>query len=67
VAAHLNAGARGVGVWLTADGGYGWSPSHQLALAPAVGAADASKAGVTSLGELSLRGAFMRASFALTF
>jgi hypothetical protein len=67
LAAHLNAGMRGVGIWLVGDGGYGWAPSRQLALAPAVGAADASKAGVTSLGELTPRGMFFRAYFALTF
>jgi hypothetical protein len=67
LAANLNPGGRGVGFWLVGDCGYGWAPSHALTLAPALAAADADKAGTTSLGTLAPRGAFLRAGLALSF
>lgn len=67
LAANLNPGARGVGFWLVGDGGYGWAPSSELALTPALASADAAKAGTTSLGTLAPRGAFFRAGVALSF
>jgi hypothetical protein len=67
LAANLNPGARGVGFWLLADGGYGWAPSSELTLTPALAAADAAKAGSTSLGTLAPRGAFFRGGLALSF
>jgi len=60
------AGAR-AGVWLLAEGGYGWSPSHDLTLSPRLSARDASKAGTISLGTLAPRAPFMRISLALTY
>jgi hypothetical protein len=67
LAANLNPGARGVGFWLVGDGGYGWAPSNELVLTPALASADAAKAGATSLGTLAPRGAFFRAGVALSF
>jgi hypothetical protein len=67
VAGRLNPGPQPVGVWLLAEGGYGWAPSHALGLAPALPAADANKAGVTPLADLAPRGGFMRFSLALDF
>lgn len=67
LAAHLNARSRGLGVWLLADGGYGWAPSRDLTLSPALATADADKAGATSLGTLAPRGTFFRGCLALTF
>lgn len=67
LAANLNPGVRGVGFWLVGDGGYGWAPSSELALTPALASADAAKAGTTSLGTLAPRGAFFRAGVALSF
>ncbi|HET6150355.1 MAG TPA: hypothetical protein VFH68_22640 [Polyangia bacterium] len=60
------AGAR-AGFWLLAEGGYGWSPSHDLTLSPRLSARDASKAGATSLGTLAPRAPFMRISLALSY
>lgn len=67
LAAHLNAQSRGLGVWLLADSGYGWTPARALTLSPALPAGDADKAGTTSLGTLAPRGIFVRACLALTF
>lgn len=60
------AGAR-VGVWLMAEGGYGWSPARDLTLSPELSPRDASKAGAISLGTLSPRAPFLRISLALSY
>jgi hypothetical protein len=59
-------GAARVGVWLVADGGYGWAPSEHLLLAPTLGA-DQNKAGTLDLGTLAPRGGFFRIALALGF
>jgi hypothetical protein len=59
-------GAARVGVWLVADGGYGWAPAEHLRLAPTLGA-DQNKAGVLDLGTLAPRGGFFRIALALGF
>jgi len=61
------AGSARVGVWLLADGGYGWVASQDLVLAPTLGAADQSKAGTLDLGTLAPRGGFFRISMALSY
>jgi hypothetical protein len=52
---------------LVGEGGYGYAPAHALDLAPALPSADRSKAGVTSLGSLALRGAFVRVALTLSY
>ena len=56
-----------IGFWLLADGGYGWAPAHDLVLTPALPKQDAQKAGTTTLGSLSTRGAFFRLALALSY
>jgi hypothetical protein len=65
--ARLNPAAARVGVWLLAEGGYGWSPARDLTLSPELPPGDASKAGAISLGTLSARGPFLRISLALGY
>jgi hypothetical protein len=59
-------GAARVGVWLLADGGYGWVAGQDLILAPTLNA-DQSKAGTLDLGTLAPRGGFFRISMALGY
>jgi hypothetical protein len=59
-------GAAHIGVWLVADGGYGWAPTEHLLLAPTLGA-DQNKAGTLDLGTLAPRGGFFRIALALGF
>ncbi|HTB57523.1 MAG TPA: hypothetical protein VLC06_06595 [Polyangia bacterium] len=59
-------GAARVGVWLLADGGYGWVAGQDLILAPTL-SADQSKAGTLDLGTLAPRGGFFRISMALSY
>ena len=56
-----------VGVWLLADGGYGWVAAQDLVLAPTLSAADQSKSGTLDLGTLAPRGGFFRISMALSY
>jgi hypothetical protein len=71
--ASLGAGVRlnnemaPAGMWLVAEGGYGWTPRHALTLVPALPAGDAAKAGATELGTLSPRGLFLRAGLAVSY
>jgi hypothetical protein len=66
-AARVSSRASRVGFWLLADAGYSWAPDQHLALAPALPASDADKAGVTTLADLSPRGVFFRGAIALAF
>jgi len=59
-------GTARVGVWLLADGGYGWVAGQDLILAPTLNA-DQSKAGTLDLGTLAPRGGFFRISLALSY
>lgn len=60
-------GMAGVGFWLTAEGGYGWAQSHSLTLrSNAEGQAGRTDEPLR-LGELAVRGAFLRASAAISF
>lgn len=67
LAARINPGPHPVGVWVLAEGGYGWSQSRSLSLAPALPASDRDKAGVTPLGDISISGAFVRFAVALDY
>jgi hypothetical protein len=73
VDASLSAGVRvnpataRAGLWLLAEGGYGWSPSHELTLTPRLAGRDADKAGTTSLGTLATAAPFFRISAALSY
>jgi hypothetical protein len=60
-------GVARVGVWLLADGGYGWVAGQDLVLGPTLGAGDQSKGGTLDLGTLAPRGGFFRISMALTY
>ncbi len=56
-----------VGVWIQADAGYGYTPSHDLVLRPSLAGADQSKAGDLTLAPLAARGAFGRIGVAITY
>jgi hypothetical protein len=60
-------GMARVGVWLLADGGYGWVAAQDLVLAPTLSAADQSKSGTLDLGTIAPRGGFFRISMALSY
>jgi hypothetical protein len=64
---RLNSRGVPVGIWVVGDAGYGWAPRRHIALAPALPAGDAPKAGETSLGDLAARGPFMRLGLALSY
>ena len=55
-----------LGVWLVADGGYGWAPAQTLVLSPSLGS-DSDKAGSLDLGALAPRGGFFRVALALSY
>jgi hypothetical protein len=55
-----------LGVWLVADGGYGWAPAQSLVLSPSLGS-DSDKAGALDLGTLAPRGGFFRVALALSY
>jgi hypothetical protein len=67
VAVRLSPDRSVVGVWIEGDGGYGWTPSHQMVLQPELGGADQSKAGALTLAPLAARGAFGRLGLAVTY
>lgn len=67
VAARVSPNRSVVGVWLSADAGYSYSPSHELVLQPGLGDADRSKAGALTLAPLAARGVFGRIGVALTY
>jgi hypothetical protein len=67
LAGRLNPRAQLLGLWLMADAGYGWAQAQKMTLAPALPAADRQKAGVTELGDLAPRGAFLRFAVALEY
>ena len=67
VAGRLTDARTEFGVWLVAEGGYGWTPSHALSLGPGFAAADSSKAGTLEIQGLAARGVFGRASVAFTY
>jgi hypothetical protein len=67
LAGRLNPGPHPVGVWVVAEGGYGWSGSRALSLAPALPASDRDKSGVTPFGDISASGAFFRFAVALDY
>jgi hypothetical protein len=54
-------------VWLQADGGYGWIVGQRLNLAADLASGDPRLASGIDLGTLTMRGAFFRASAAVSF
>jgi hypothetical protein len=58
---------RPLDMWLSADGGYGFSRSTELTLSPDLADGDPRRTGAADLGALSLRGAFFRVAAAFTF
>ena len=60
-------GMARVGVWLLADGGYGWVAGQALVLGPSLSGADQNKSGTLDLGTLAPRGGFFRISMALSY
>lgn len=64
---RLNSAAAPVGLWILAEGGYGWAPRHRIALTPALPQSDASKAGEVLLGTFAARGPFLRIGLALSY
>lgn len=67
VAARLSDARSRYGIWLVADGGYGWTPTQSLSLGPSFSGADSDKAGTISLQALAARGPFGRGSLAVTY
>jgi hypothetical protein len=67
VAGRITDARTQFGVWLVAEGGYGWTPSHPLSLGPSFAAADSNKAGSLEIRDLAARGVFGRASVAFTY
>jgi hypothetical protein len=65
-ARFTNARAR-VGIWLIADGGYGWTPSQTMSLGADPSGTDSNNFGGIVLRSLAARGPFGRASLALTY
>lgn len=61
--------ARGgaVGIWLTGEGGYGWTQSMDLSLSPDLPSNDPRLVGATDLGRLALNGGFFRVGVGLSF
>ena len=57
---------REIGVWLVADGGYGWAAAQSLVLSPSLGN-DSNKAGSLELPALAPRGGFFRVALALSY
>ena len=55
------------GFWLTAEGGYGYAGAHDLVLTPNVATQPGRTDEPLRLGELSLRGPFLRFQFAVSF
>jgi hypothetical protein len=53
--------------WLEVDGGYGWAGRKQLKLTPDLDSGDATRVGALQLGDLALRGGFVRFAGSLTF
>ena len=53
--------------WLTAEGGYGYAPSYAMALGGGSATAGGRSDQAVNLGNLSVRGGFMRFGLALTF
>ncbi|MES1172402.1 MAG: hypothetical protein ABUL77_04120 [Bacteroidota bacterium] len=60
-------GTPRVGFWLTGEGGYGYAGAHDLVLASGTETQPGRVDQPLRLGELSLRGAFLRARFAVSF
>jgi len=56
-----------LGFWVTAEGGYGWTPSQHLLLSPHLDPRDQDKAAPLAFRTLALRGAFFRLAVAFTF
>ncbi len=54
-------------IWLQADGGYGWIVGQRLALATDLASGDPRLASGVDLGTLTMRGAFFRATAAVSF
>jgi hypothetical protein len=66
-AVSLTPATSAVGFWLVAEGGYGWTPSQHLVLAPHLDEQDRDKAGTLDAGTLAPRGPFFRVALALSF
>ena len=56
-----------LGVWLVAEGGYGWAGRADLLLSPDLASDDPRRTGPVDMGALTLRGAFLRTGLALAF
>jgi hypothetical protein len=56
-----------VAAWICVEGGYGWTRSHHLFLAPAAPPRDQAKLAPVDLGTIDPRGAFMRFALAVTY
>ncbi len=67
VVGHKNGAVRSARGWLGLEGGYGWAASSDLMLEVEEDAAAPSRTAALDLGELALRGAFVRANLNLTF
>jgi hypothetical protein len=53
--------------WLEVDGGYGWAGRKTIELAPDLASDDARRVGTLTLGDIALRGGFVRFAGSLTF
>jgi hypothetical protein len=63
-----NGGGEGkLGVWVIAEGGYGWAGRASLLLSPDLASDDPRRTGSVDLGTISLHGAFLRTGLALAF
>ncbi|HEY2899477.1 MAG TPA: hypothetical protein VGL59_02795 [Polyangia bacterium] len=67
IAARVTPAFSRFGLWVQGDGGYGWTPSHDLVLAPDLTGADKSKAGALTFSPLAARGAFFRLALAVSY
>jgi hypothetical protein len=61
------AGKGSLGWWISAEGGYGWTPSMQLALAPDLPDGDPRQTGPVDVGALTMRGPYVRMAVSLAF
>lgn len=65
--ARITVPSAPLGLWVLADGGYGWAPARDLVLRPSLPDSDAGKAGAVHVGSLAARGAFLRIGVALSY
>jgi hypothetical protein len=53
--------------WAEIDGGYGWAARKDIVLSPELASDDVRRVGTLALGDMALRGAFVRVAGTLTF